>query len=91
MIRTSRSRFSYEIYPGSKFETIRDFENRSIEPGDQLGSLKIAGAPAHIIIRWQFTAPATVIVNGHTISMARKASGTEIEFDHTGTTALTWR
>ncbi len=88
-VKSMDNRRVYEIYPASKLEAIRDFENRSIEPGDQPGSLKITGAPAHIIIRWRFTAPATVIVNGHAVSVARKASGTEIEFDHTGTTTIT--
>lgn len=85
-VKSMDNRRVYEIYPGNKLEAIRDFESRSIEPGDQRGSLKISGAPAHIIIRWRFASPATVVVNGHAVSMARNADGTEIEFDHTGTT-----
>jgi hypothetical protein len=79
----------YEIYPGTKLESIRDFENRTMEPGDQ--SLTITGAPAHIILRWRFAGPRATTVNGRGVPVARQADGTTVEFDHTGTSSITWR
>ena len=90
-VKSMDNRRVYEIYPGSKVEAIRDFEDRSIQPGAQSSSLTITGAPAHMMIRWRFTAPHTATVNGRTIAPARQADGSGIEFDHTGTTEITWR
>jgi alpha-D-xyloside xylohydrolase len=90
-VKSMDNRRVYEVYPGSKLEAIRDFEDRSITPGDQRTSLTITGAPAHMIIRWRFTAPHNATVNGRTVTPARRADGTTIEFDHSGTTAISWK
>ncbi len=90
-VKSMDNRRVYEIYPGATLETIRDFEDRSIKPGDQSSSFTINGAPAHITIRWRFAAPRTATVNGRAVTPARQADGAVIEFDHAGTTGITWR
>ena len=90
-VKSMDSRRVYEIYPGSKLKAIRDFEDRAIQPGDQPAALTITGAPAHMIIRWRFAMPHTATVNGRTVTPVRQADGTAIEFDHSGTTAVSWR
>jgi hypothetical protein len=81
----------YEIYPGTKLESIQDFEGRTISPGDQAGNLTITGAPAHIIFRWRFAGPRTVMVNGRAVPAVRTTDGTSVEFDHSDNTALRWQ
>ncbi len=90
-VKSMDNRRIYDIYPGSKNEAIRDFEDRSIQPGDQSGSMTITGAPAHMIIRWRFATPRIATVNGRTVPPARTVDGAAIEFDHSGTTEITWR
>lgn len=81
----------YEIYPGAKLAPVQDFEGRSLQPGEQPGSLTITGQPAHLIIRWRFAVPRAAAVNGKNVPLQRTADGSAIEFDHTGSTMLTWR
>ena len=90
-VKSMDNRRVYEIYPGAKLESIQDFEGRSISSGDQTGTLTIAGAPAHIILRWRFAGPRTVMVNGRAVPSLRTADGTSVEFDHSDRTSLRWQ
>jgi hypothetical protein len=90
-VKSIDNRRVYEIYPGSKLESIQDFEERTISPGDQVGTLTVTGAPAHIILRWRFAGPRAVTINGRTIPSLRTADGASIEFDHSESTSLRWQ
>jgi alpha-D-xyloside xylohydrolase len=90
-VKSIDNRRVYEIYPGTKLEAIKDFEGRTIEPGAQPASLDITGAPAHVILRWRFGGPRIAMVNKRSVSPALLADGMTIEFDHSGTTEITWR
>ena len=90
-VKSMDDRRVYEIYPGSKLEALRDFENRSITPGNDTGNLTNTGAPARIILRWRFAGPRTATVNGRAVTPTRQADGTSIEFDHAGTSSIAWR
>ena len=88
-VKSLDNRRVYEIWPGTKLESIRDFEARTVEPGSQAGTLTITGAPAHVILRWP--GPHNVTVNGRAVPALRTANGISVEFDHTDKTALAWR
>jgi alpha-D-xyloside xylohydrolase len=89
-VKSLDNRRVYEIYPGSKPESIQDFEGRVLER-NQPGTLTITGAPAHVILRWRFAGPHAVTVNGRAVPALRTADGVSVEFDHTDKTALSWR
>jgi alpha-D-xyloside xylohydrolase len=95
-VKSLDDRRVYEIYPlaklpGAKLESIQDFEGRSVEPGDEAGTLTITGRPARITLRWRFAGPAMAAVNGRVVPMRRTADGVSIDFDHTDKTSLSWR
>src|SRR5579871_1712984 len=90
-VKSMDDRRIYEIYPGTKLEAIRDFEGRSIQPGAEQGSLTIDGAPAHVILRWRFSGPHSTTVNGKAVTPLRQGDVASVEFEHSGTTAITWR
>jgi alpha-D-xyloside xylohydrolase len=89
-VKSIDNRRVYEIYPGATLESIRDFEGRTIEPGEA-GTLNITGAPARIILRWRFAGPGMVMVNGRSVPQARNADGVSVEFDHADKTTVNWR
>lgn len=95
-VRSMDNRRVYEIYPGSKLESIQDFEGRTLQPVDQANgdaaAVTITGAPAHLILRWRFNGPHTVSVNGRAMQVNHGANNViSVEFDHTDKTAVTWR
>jgi alpha-D-xyloside xylohydrolase len=90
-VKSLDNRRVYEIWPGTKLESIRDFEARTVEPGSQAGTLTITGAPARVILRWRFAGTHNVTVNGCAVPALRTANGISVEFDHTDKTALAWR
>jgi alpha-D-xyloside xylohydrolase len=97
-VKAMDSRRVYEVYPGAKpgakLGAIQDFEGRTIAmggPGEQPGALTITGAPAHVILRWRFAGPRTVMVNSRAVPVLRTTDGVSIEFDHTDKTALSWQ
>ncbi|HEY4361321.1 MAG TPA: TIM-barrel domain-containing protein [Bryobacteraceae bacterium] len=90
-VKSLDNRRVYEIYPGAKLEPLQDFEGRSITPGDESGTLTLAGPPAHVIFRWRFAGPSSVSVNGKIVPAARGGGGVTVEFDHTDKTVLRWR
>jgi alpha-D-xyloside xylohydrolase len=80
----------YEVYPGSEAGSITDFENRKISHSS--GRLEIDGPPARITIRWRFVHPSAVTLNGHQeTNVAVSGETSSVEFEHRGTSTLTWR
>jgi alpha-D-xyloside xylohydrolase len=90
-VKSIDNRRVYEIYPGSKLESIHDFEGRVIEVGGEPGTLTLTGTPARVIVRWRFSIPRSAAVNGRAVPVLRASDGASIEFDHIDKTALTWR
>jgi alpha-D-xyloside xylohydrolase len=85
-VQTLDDRRIYEIYPGRQIRTLTDFEGRQLTAhGD--GTLEITGPPARITVRVMFGHPASATLNGRPL----EPSGTSFEFDHRGTTTLSWR
>jgi alpha-D-xyloside xylohydrolase len=90
-VKSLDDRRVYEIYPGGTLHAITDFEGRTVTPGADAASLTVAGAPAHVILRWRFSAPSGVAVNGRPAAVAKGADGSvSAEFDHQGTTRVQW-
>ncbi|SPE41737.1 Glycoside hydrolase family 31 [Candidatus Sulfopaludibacter sp. SbA3] len=91
-VKTLDDRRVYELYPGKESRTLTDFESRRLAYEPAAGSLTITGAPANISIRWRFSHPSHVILNGHAVfEVAAAADGATIEFQHHGTSTLNWR
>lgn len=91
-VKTLDARRVYEIYPGERLAAIRDFEGRGIEPGAERGSLSVTGQPARITIRWRFTTPREVSVDGHPAALRTGANGEPtLEFDHKDKSTLRWK
>jgi len=81
----------YEIWPGNDARTLADFEGRSLAYEPKTGSLRIAGAPARITLRWKFAHPAAVSVNGHKLdAVSTAADGASADFAHSGSSTITW-
>jgi alpha-D-xyloside xylohydrolase len=89
-VKAMDGRRVYEIYPGM-LRGIQDFEGRSIQPGAEPDSLRISGPPAHVILRWRYTSPAGLTINGRPVATAKQGDGTTAEFDHNQTTDIRWR
>jgi alpha-D-xyloside xylohydrolase len=82
----------YEIYPGHETQTLTDFEGRRLEYRPQTGSLTISGAAARVIVRFKFTHPSSVSLNGRQLEhTAAGADGTAVEFPHLDRSALGWQ
>ena len=82
----------YEIYPGQQDRTISDFEGRKLVHDPAAGTLEITGAPARLSIRWRFAHPSSVTLNGEKPDkLATTADGVSVEFQHRGTSKLSWR
>jgi alpha-D-xyloside xylohydrolase len=82
----------YELYPGTPLRAITDFEDRTVAPGPDSGSLVITGKPAHVILRWRFQRPSEVSINGRPLQpVAWSASGAAVEFEHQAASRLRWR
>ena len=82
----------FEIYPGHEARTITDFEGRTVVCEPQTATLAVTGAPARLTIRWKFAHPSAVAVNGQKLDkLTATSDGIAVEFQHRGTSALSWR
>ena len=81
----------YEIYPGERLRAIADFEGRTVAPGPQPASLVVTGAAARVTVRWRFSGPAVVTVGDRKLNTVKAADGSvSVEFDHQGTSRVSW-
>jgi alpha-D-xyloside xylohydrolase len=78
----------YEIYPGKESRGITDFEGRKLVYDSAAGTLEITGAPARVQIRWKFAHPTNARLNGEPV--APGPDGSSVEFQHRGTSKLSW-
>lgn len=82
----------YEIYPGRSPTVITDFESRTLTQDPQTGTLTVTGPPARTTIRWRFTHPSTVTLNGRKLDkLLTTPDGVSAEFEHRGTTRVSWQ
>jgi alpha-D-xyloside xylohydrolase len=92
-VKTLDKRRIYEIVgPAADSATsILDFEGRTVLRSGN--TLQITGdAAAHVILRWRFTMPRSVTVNGQAVAIRNDANGTPaVEFDHKSSTAVAWQ
>jgi len=92
-VKSLDDRRIYEIVgPAAATATsITDFEGRTVLRSEN--TLQINGdSAAHIILRWRFSTPHAATVNGSSVAIRSDADGTPtIEFDHTGSSAVTWQ
>ena len=91
-IHTLDNRRVYELLgPASSSPTIvEDFENRKLVR--IANTLTINGkAPAHIILRWRFSSPSAINVNGVAATPQEGEGYTSIEFDYTAPTRINWQ
>ncbi len=88
--------------------TFTDFEERAItRSGNTLKIVSPANPPIpigadfahtpkedkpHIVLRWRFSTPHTVTINGSPATIKNDANGIPtVEFDHTGTSTIAWQ
>jgi alpha-D-xyloside xylohydrolase len=91
-VQSLDNRRVYEIYPGAQLRSITDFEGRTIAPGPEPGTLVVTGEAARVTVRWRFSGPAAVSVNGQNIDTVKAADGSvSVQLDHKGTSRLRWR
>jgi alpha-D-xyloside xylohydrolase len=92
-IKTLDDRRVYELIgPAATVATsIIDFEGRTLLRSDN--TLMITGnSVAHIILRWRFTTPHSVTINGAAANITIDANGIPtVEFDYTGNANIAWQ
>jgi alpha-D-xyloside xylohydrolase len=92
-IKTLDDRRVYELIgPAATVATsITDFEGRTILRSDN--TLTITGdSIAHVILRWRFTTPQGVTLNGNPLSIIPDANNIPtVEFDYTGNANIAWK
>ena len=92
-VKTLDDRRVYEIVgpAAANATSILDFEGRTILRSEN--TLQITGdSVAHIILRWRFTTPRSVTVNGASIPIHNDANGIPTaEFDYNGNAAISWQ
>ena len=90
--KTLDDRRVYEIVgPAASVATsIKDFEGRTLLRSED--TLMITGdSVAHVILRWKFTTPRSVTVNGSSLPVKSDAGGLPtVEFDYTGSANVSW-
>jgi alpha-D-xyloside xylohydrolase len=75
---------------GAKDATITDFEGRVVVRSGN--SLKITGdSAAQIMVRWRFTKPKSVTVNGAAAKMVDGAGWVGVQFDHLKESVVAWQ
>ena len=82
----------YEINDVRGSSSMTDFEGRSVVRTGN--TMKIKGdSAAHIIVRWRFTKPQNVTVNGTAAQMTESVTGTagSVEFDHSKESVVVWQ
>ena len=92
-VKSLDDRRVYEIVgPAAATATsITDFEGRTVLRSEN--TLQITGdSAAHIILRWRFSTPHSVTVNGNAVAVRKDASGLPaVEFDHSSSSAIAWQ
>jgi alpha-D-xyloside xylohydrolase len=84
-VKSLDDRRVYELYPG-KLRSVTDFEARELRPAADSKGLMIEGKPARITLRWRFAAPDSITANGQAVPVVKG----EAQFDHSGTSRITW-
>ena len=81
----------YEVFggEGSAEGAIRDFEGRTVTRSGH--SLKVAGDPAHVIVRLRFTKVVRASVDGRPAKVQMAGDGAVIEFDHIRESTVSWQ
>ncbi|QHN02025.1 glycoside hydrolase family 31 protein [Granulicella sp. WH15] len=91
-VKTLDNRRVYELLgpAASKPTSITDFEGRTlVRTGDTLDI--VGSAAARMIVRFRFQHPRSVTCNGAPVSIKNDANGPYIEFDHAGSSKITWQ
>jgi len=92
-IKTLDDRRIYELIgPAAAVATsITDFEGRTLLRS--ANTLMITGdSVAHIILRWRFTTPHSVTINGTAANITTDPNGIPtVEFDYTGKATISWQ
>ena len=65
-----------------------DFEGRTIEHKGNV--LTISGEPARVTVRLRFSRAGHVTVNGSSMRVDSSGDARSVEFDHTGTSTVSW-
>jgi hypothetical protein len=87
-IQSLDDRRVYEII-GDGESKLTDFEGRTLTRA--ANSLRIAGSPARITVRWRFGSVADVTVNGAPATVQSGADGPYVEFAHTRESTVDWK
>ncbi len=87
-VKTLDERRIYEVFEGAA-NTITDFEGRSVVRSSH--SLKLDGAPAHVIVRLRFTKARSANVNGQPAKVSSEGDSSVVEFDHLKESTVTWQ
>jgi alpha-D-xyloside xylohydrolase len=81
----------YEIWAGEEKRQTIDFEGRKLDYDPHSGTLAVSGAPARITLRWRFTHPSEITVNGRKAEPSVDADGVTISFPHQQATSIAWK
>jgi hypothetical protein len=88
-VKSLDDRRVYEVIGSEAADTtLKDFEGRTIVREGR--SLKIAGKPAKVTVRWRFGAVAGARVNGAAVAVHAGVDGPYVEFDHASETTVAW-
>ncbi len=89
-VKSMDKRRVYEVFGGadSGARSITDFEGRKIERKGNV--LKILGDAARVTVRLRFSKAGRVTVNGASMNVQTSGDARTVEFDHTGTSTVSW-
>jgi alpha-D-xyloside xylohydrolase len=88
-VKSLDERRVYEVIGSDAADTtLTDFEGRTVVREGR--SLKIAGSPAKVTVRWRFGSVAGVRVNGAPVTVQAGADGPYVEFSHASESNVAW-
>ena len=88
-VKSLDERRVYEVIGSEAADTtLTDFEGRTVVREGR--SLKIAGSPAKVMVRWRFGSVTGVRVNGSSVAVRAGADGPYVEFDHASESNVAW-
>jgi alpha-D-xyloside xylohydrolase len=88
-VKSLDERRVYEVIGSDAADTtLTDFEGRTLVREGR--SLKIAGSPAKVIVRWRFGSVSGARVNGASVAVHAGADGPYVEFDHVSESNVAW-
>jgi len=91
-VKSLDDRRVYELNDDNGASSITDFEGRSVVRSGK--KLKIVGdSVAHMMVRFRFTRPKSVTVNGKAAQLVEDGSGAAgvVEFDHLKESVVEWQ